>query len=276
MRRRSTILAAAIAALVLLGVYPGPCPAAAQGVADGYVPAPAFGGAPKETPYTNAPVLLNREDVARALARDYPRALAQRGEGGNVYVWVLIDERGEVMSARVRGPSGKPALDASALRVTSSMRFKPGLKDGAPVKVWIALPVYFRVPEVPPPEPELRSRLTPSGASRPPSVNTPPPPEPSGLPSLLNGSYVLRQLRSAYAARFKGDDARGTTTLKLHVNIAGDAATAEIARSSGNPALDSLALSLKDMLVFVPAIRAGSYAEGTAELQLRFPPKEEK
>ena len=60
------------------------------------------------------------------------------------------------------------------------------------------------------------------------------------------------------------------------MDISGNATTAEIAASSGNPALDSLALSLKDMLVFVPAIRNGLYSEGTTELPIRFPPKEER
>ncbi len=69
---------------------------------------------------------------------------------------------------------------------------------------------------------------------------------------------------------------RGTTKLRLHVDISGNATAAEIASSSGSPPLDSLALSLKDMLVFVPAIRDGLYAEGTAELPIRFPPKEER
>jgi len=86
----------------------------------------------------------------------------------------------------------------------------------------------------------------------------------------------MRELRRAYDEAFGKSAARGTTTLRLHVDIAGNAAPAEIASSSGNPALDSLALSLKDMLVFVHAIRRGRYTEGTIELPVRFPPKEEK
>jgi len=255
-------------------------PAAAQGAGEGYVPTPAFGGAPGETPYTEAPRLLNRDEVKRALVGSYPAALRQRGEGGSVLVWILIDERGGVMSARIKRPSGKPALDASALRVTSAMRFEPALKDDQPVKVWLALPIDFRSQggaDAPPPaRPGRRSNIIPWGTPGPMPAVTAALAEPSGPPSLLNRGYVVKELRHAFEARFRDGGARGTTTLRLHVTIAGDATTAEVASSSGNPALDSLALSLKDILVFVPAIQRGRYAEGTSELPIRFPPKEEK
>ncbi len=274
MRRSSNV--AVLIAVAVLAAVPQARPAAAQGGPEGYyIPAPAFGGAPMTTPYTVAPALLNREDVKRALVLSYPEALKDRGEGGEVRVWILIDEGGDVMSARVRGPSGKPALDAAALRVTSAMRFSPGLKDGLPVKVWIALPVIFRVeaPSPPPPADVVQDweRRNPR-APRVPIVRTNPL-EPTSAPTLLNQRYVWTRLAQSFDSTFHGSGARGTTTLRLRVSIAGDAATAEIAHSSGNPALDSLALSFKDRLVFVPAIRSGHYAEGTAELQLRFPPK---
>ncbi len=274
MRRRSNV-AVLITFVVLAAVLHGR-PTAAQGVAEDYIPAPAFGGVPRFSTYTKAPELLNRSDVERALVQNYPAALRQRGEGGNVMVWLLIDERGEVMSARVKRPSGKPALDAGALRVTSSMHFSPGLDGREPVKVWVALPVIFLTRDEPPRPAtrpgQLRPGLTPWGTPPAPFTDVPTF-EPSSPLSLLNARYIMRAVRDTFAARFKDGSPQGTTTLSVHVNIAGDAAAAEIARSSGNPALDSLALSFRDRFVFVPAIEQGRYARATTELQIRFPPK---
>lgn len=99
--------------------------------------------APTFTPFTVAPSLKNREEVARALQRDYPDDLRGDGISGNVLVWFLIDENGRVQKFQIKESSGHDELDHAALKVASIMRFSPALNRDQRVPVWVALPIAF-------------------------------------------------------------------------------------------------------------------------------------
>ena len=96
------------------------------------------------TPYTVKPELRNRDEVARALVRNYPPDLRERRVSGTTMLWVRLDEEGNVVDARLRESSGESALDEAAIRVARVMQFTPALNRNVPVQVWIALPVVFR------------------------------------------------------------------------------------------------------------------------------------
>ena len=95
--------------------------------------------------FTVAPELKNRNAVERALVRAYPPMLRDAGMTGHVLVWVLIDESGQVLKVLVKESSGLPGLDEAALGVARIMRFSPGLNRDKAVKVWVAVPVEFRL-----------------------------------------------------------------------------------------------------------------------------------
>ncbi len=99
--------------------------------------------APTFTPYTVAPSLRNREEVARALEQAYPATLRDEGVGGKVLVWFLIDETGKVQKYQVKQSSGHELLDRAALQVAGVMRFSPALNRDKHVPVWVALPIQF-------------------------------------------------------------------------------------------------------------------------------------
>jgi len=125
------------------------------GAADGTAAGPARAGTPRQevniaeapvfTPVAVAPELKNRAAVQRALASAYPAMLRDAGVGGRVLVWVLVDESGVAAKVLVRQSSGVPALDEAALTVARVMRFSPGINHDVAVKVWVAVPVVFRV-----------------------------------------------------------------------------------------------------------------------------------
>jgi outer membrane biosynthesis protein TonB len=52
--------------------------------------------APTFTPFTVAPSILNRNDVVRAMEREYPPLLRDAGIGGTVLIYFFIDEEGRV------------------------------------------------------------------------------------------------------------------------------------------------------------------------------------
>ena len=92
----------------------------------------------------SAPVMLNPEPPFR-----YPPSLYDRKVQGNVVLRLFIDSTGRVWpeSTFVTESSGYPALDSAAIRGSDVLRFKPAMKDGAPMNVRVAFPVYFRHPE---------------------------------------------------------------------------------------------------------------------------------
>jgi TonB family protein len=96
------------------------------------------------TPYTVKPELRNRDEVARALVRNYPPELRDRGVSGTTQVWIYLNEEGRVVDARVRQTSGEPKLDEAALRVARIFQFTPARNRDLPVAVWIALPIVFK------------------------------------------------------------------------------------------------------------------------------------
>ena len=106
-------------------------------------PDPADG--PVFTPFTEAPNLINREEVVAALEREYPPMLRDAGVVGTVAVWVFIDESGIATDVRVKDSSGQPALDDAALRVARVFRFSPARNGDQVVPVWVSLPIRFAV-----------------------------------------------------------------------------------------------------------------------------------
>ena len=98
---------------------------------------------PTLTPFTVRPGIRNRDEVQRALVREYPALLKDAGIGGTVVVWFQIDERGVVQQTLVKTSSGHEGLDQAALKVAEVIEFTPALNRDKRVPVWISLPITF-------------------------------------------------------------------------------------------------------------------------------------
>lgn len=84
------------------------------------------------------------DELPYALERippDYPEWARQKGIDGTVIVQALIGKDGWVKDARV--VNSIPALDDYALGAVRQWRFQPARRKGAPVAVWVAIPVRF-------------------------------------------------------------------------------------------------------------------------------------
>lgn len=101
--------------------------------------------APTFTPFTVAPTILNRDEVVRAMEREYPPLLRDAGIGGRAVVWFFIDENGAVQDYRVSESSGHQALDDAALAVADVYRFSAALNRDKKVPVWVQFPITFQV-----------------------------------------------------------------------------------------------------------------------------------
>lgn len=98
---------------------------------------------PPFTPFTVAPDIRNRAEVASVLEREYPPLLRDAEIGGTAGVWFHIDENGQVQRVQINESSGREALDDVALRVASVIEFTPALNRDKAVPVWISVPITF-------------------------------------------------------------------------------------------------------------------------------------
>lgn len=102
--------------------------------------------AKKDVVYTMTDVMPEPTvDVNKFLAKNlsYPKDAQQRKVEGRVVIKFVVTEDGSVTDAVVeRGVD--PALDAAALETVLKMpKWRPGRKDGKPVKVYYRIPVAF-------------------------------------------------------------------------------------------------------------------------------------
>jgi protein TonB len=103
--------------------------------------------APVFTPYTVAPTLKNRAEIARTLTKLYPPLMRDAGLGGSVMLWLFIDAAGNVRNMQVKESSGFEPLDSVAVRVAVQMRFTPAQNRDMKVPVWVAIPLVFTPPQ---------------------------------------------------------------------------------------------------------------------------------
>jgi periplasmic protein TonB len=98
---------------------------------------------PVFTPYEVRPEPRNRAQIQRDITRNYPPTLRDAGIGGQVVVWLYIDEQGNVVNTRVQTSSGYPQMDQAAENVLRNATFTPALNRDQRVAVWVAFPVTF-------------------------------------------------------------------------------------------------------------------------------------
>ncbi len=74
----------------------------------------------------------------------YPELAKLAGIEGKVFLKLLIDENGNVAKAKVE-KGVKDMLDEAALSAAKTAKFSPALLNDKPVKVWVFLPIAFKL-----------------------------------------------------------------------------------------------------------------------------------
>lgn len=94
-------------------------------------------GRQPEPAYDIAPVLINREEITRAM-----RSVGA-GFEAEVVLLVRVDQRGQVQQVRLASGSGNDELDDAARWIGEQMRFEPAQAGGEPVPALVRVPVNF-------------------------------------------------------------------------------------------------------------------------------------
>ncbi|MEE4311189.1 MAG: energy transducer TonB [candidate division KSB1 bacterium] len=75
----------------------------------------------------------------------YPEIARKAGVEGRVMVHVQIDESGKVVNTRILQSLGNNGCDEAAVAAIKSVKWKPAKQRDRAVKVWVAIPVVFKL-----------------------------------------------------------------------------------------------------------------------------------
>ncbi len=95
-------------------------------------------------PYDREPKPIGGFDAIHENLR-YPELARRAGIEGTVILYVQIDEQGEVVDMRVIKSMGDSGCDEAAVEAIKKVKWIPAEADGKPVKVWISVPVRFKL-----------------------------------------------------------------------------------------------------------------------------------
>ena len=88
--------------------------------------------------------LEKKPEAISQAAPTYPADLRKAKIEGLVTLLFVLNEEGRVEDARVEN-SSRPEFEKPALEAVRKWRFRPGMKDGQPVRTFIKYPIRFRV-----------------------------------------------------------------------------------------------------------------------------------
>ncbi len=83
-------------------------------------------------------------ELVSKLNPEYPKLAKLAGIEGTVYLKLLIDEKGNVAKAKVE-QGVKDMIDESALKAAKKAKFSPAMLKDKPIKVWVVLPIAFKL-----------------------------------------------------------------------------------------------------------------------------------
>ena len=69
----------------------------------------------------------------------YPKSALINEESGTVLLSVLVAPDGNVIESKVEQSSGSKTLDKAAVKIYTSCKFKPAVKDGKAQQAWAKL-----------------------------------------------------------------------------------------------------------------------------------------
>lgn len=95
-------------------------------------------------PGTYTPHSVNAEP-RREVAPIYPESAKLLGIEGTVWVYMFVDEKGDVIRVAIGKGSGHPALDSAAADAAWKQTFSPARQGDKPVRLWVSRPFRFNL-----------------------------------------------------------------------------------------------------------------------------------
>ncbi len=87
-----------------------------------------------------------KPEIVNRVQPTYPPVARKQKVQGTVILSILVSETGEVADIKVlRGAGGSSGLNEAALSAAKKWKFKPGVKQGKRVKMWMTYPIAFKL-----------------------------------------------------------------------------------------------------------------------------------
>ncbi|MDT0633218.1 energy transducer TonB [Rubrivirga litoralis] len=187
----------------------------------------------------------------------YPEAARQDGVEGQVFVEAVVDEEGRAVDAVVlRSPDDR--LSDAALTAVRASPFVPGRQGGAAARVWLTVPVTFKLQAPEPVEPEGGAVAEGGAADGRPSVK----------PQLIGGLESL-QRRVEYPESAWRAGVEGTVVVEFVVDEMGVVVDPVVVQTPDRR-LNEAALQAVRTSLFVPGAVGGEPTPVRFSVPIRF------
>ena len=180
----------------------------------------------------------------------YPREAKKAGITGTVFVKVLVDEEGKVLKANVDKSSGTVSLDEAAVEAAYKCRYKPGIQNGRPIKVWVTYPVEFTLADVDKPssDGEIKIKSDPDDYL----------PAPDEFILVDIRPELINEHNPDYPKPARQAGITGAVWVKALVDEEGNVLKAIVWESSGTVSLDEAAVEAAYKCKYKPGIQDGN------------------
>lgn len=109
-------------------------------------PTPAQPAATKDGDLVELSSDVVKPEVLSKTNPAYPQVAEAKKIEGTVILSLLISEKGEVSDVKLlRGAGGASGLNEAAMAAVRKWKFRPAVKDGKRVKVWMTYPIVFKL-----------------------------------------------------------------------------------------------------------------------------------
>jgi TonB family protein len=190
-------------------------------------------------PYDKAP------DAIKKVQPKYPAAASKDSIEGTVWLKVWIDETGTVAQVNVV-KSNAERFDEPAITAAKQWTFKPAMKDGKPVALWVTIPFRFKLQE------RENDKLVPLPGTI--EVKQKPPAEDLKVDK---DPEAIKQVNPKYPEQAFQDGIEGTVWMKMWIDATGNVVEAKVSKTD-NDVLNEAAIVAGKQWKFRPALLNGN------------------
>lgn len=194
----------------------------------------------------------------------YPKACADSSIQGKVYIRFVVNRDGSASDFEVIKTPHPLLGDAAVQAARSIKKFSPGMQDGKPARVWVSVPVMFKIKVqevIPPPDlanlvpitdPAMLKELEEAAKDIPDMASETPPQFPGGDNEFVH--FLQRNI--SYPELERDNDIQGKVHVRFIVTETG-AIDSVVVVKGVSPGLDNEAVRIIKMM---PRFTPGTYA----------------